>query len=262
LVQIASLDDPRIAAYRLTASPADLIAAGLFIAEGRLVVERLLRLERYAIHSVLVTPPALGAIEGALASRAAPPPVFVIDQPQMNTVVGFNIHRGCLALAERPARETLSSAHLATARRIVVLEGVNNPDNVGGIFRSAAAFGVDLVVLGPGCSDPLYRKAIRTSMAATLLVPFVDAGAWPNALDVLRDAGFSRIALTPAVDAISLGDMTHELSRVALMIGAEGDGLTGEALAHADRRVRIPIASHVDSLNATVAASIALHHFR
>ena len=262
MIQIASLEDPRVAAYRLTGSPAELHAAGLFVAEGRLVVERLLRSRRYAIHSVLVTQPALRAVDGALASHPTPPPVFVVDQSQMNTVVGFNIHRGCLALAERPARETLSAAHLTAVRRIVVLEAVNNPDNVGGIFRSAAAFGVDLVVLGPSCSDPLYRKAIRTSMAATLQVPFVDAGAWPDALDVLRDAGFERIALTPAADATPLDALAGDTARVALMIGAEGDGLTSHALAHADRRVRIPMASDVDSLNATVAASIALHHFR
>jgi len=262
VVEIASLEDPRVAAYRLTSSPVDLIAAGLFVAEGRLVVDRLLRAPRYPIHSVLVTRPALRAIEGALASRPTPPPIFVLDQSQMNAIVGFNIHRGCLALAERPARETLSAAHLTAVRRLAALEGVNNPDNVGGIFRSAAAFGVDLVVMGPGCSDPLYRKAIRTSMAATLHVPFVDAGAWPHALDLLRDAGFERIALTPAADATPLDALAGDAARVALMVGAEGDGLTGDALAHADRRVRIPIASTVDSLNATVAASIALHHFR
>ena len=262
MIEIASLDDPRLAPYRLTASPAELLAAGLFVAEGRLVVGRLLQSSRYVIHSVLVTPIAHRAIEDALASRTTPPAVFVIDQQRMNAVVGFNIHRGCLALVERPTRETLSAAHLTAARRVVVLERVNNPDNVGGIFRSAAAFAVDLVVLGPGCSDPLYRKAIRTSMAATLQVPFVDAGPWPGALGVLRDAGFERIALTPAADATPLDGVPGALARVALLVGAEGDGLTGDALAHANRRVRIPIASGVDSLNAAVATSIALHHFR
>jgi tRNA G18 (ribose-2'-O)-methylase SpoU len=260
LVEIALLDDARLTPYRLTASPTDLLAAGLFVAEGRLVVERLLQSPRYAVHSVLVTPPALRAIEGALARRVSPPPVFVIDQPQMNAVAGFNIHRGCLALAARPPRETLAAAQLAGARRVVVLEGVNNPDNIGGIFRSAAAFGTDLMVLGPACSDPLYRKAIRTSMAATLQVPFVEAGPWPDALDVVRDAGFQRIALTPAAKT-TLAAVPWELDRVALLVGAEGKGLSQEALGRSDRRVRIPMASGVDSLNVTVAASIALHHF-
>ncbi len=144
------------------------------------MVERLLARPRFKACSVLLTRAAWDALSGALPLSTDTPPVFVVSQRVMNEIAGFNIHRGCLALAERPARETLTAAHLAGARRVVVLEGVNNPDNIGGIFRSAAAFGVDLVVLGPACSDPFYRKAIRTSMAATLQVPFVEAGRWPE----------------------------------------------------------------------------------
>ena len=145
---------------------------------------------------------------------------------------------------------------------MLVLEGVNNPDNIGGLFRSAAAFGVDLVVLGPGCSDPLYRKAIRTSMAATLQVPFVAAGEWPAALSLLRAHGFRVMALTPAADAVPLDDCPRDHPRLALLAGAEGDGLTPAAMAAADQRVRIPIADGTDSLNVTVAVSIALHRLR
>jgi len=259
VVELTSLDDSRLAAYRNVTNPSALLQAGLFIAEGRLVVQRLLALPRFRTHSVLVTRAAFDAMRDRLAA-VAEPPVLVVSQALLNEVAGFNFHRGCLALAERPPREVLSAAHVANAHRVVVFEQVNNPDNVGGIFRSAAAFGVDLVVIGPGCSDPLYRKAIRTSMAATLQVPFVDAGAWPGALDVLRDAGFERIALTPAADATPLDEIPRDLDRVALLIGAEGGGLSDDALAHADRRARIAMASGIDSLNVTVAASIALHH--
>jgi tRNA G18 (ribose-2'-O)-methylase SpoU len=188
--------------------------------------------------------------------------VFVVDQQTMNGIAGFNIHRGCLALAKRPATLTLETLPLAAARRLVILEGVNNPDNIGGIFRSAAAFGVDAVVLGPACSDPLYRKSVRTSMAATLAVPFADAGVWPDALAWLRARGWPIVALTPAADAAPLDTLPSNPPNVALLVGAEGDGLSAAALAAADRLLRIPMSPRVDSLNVTVATSIALYHFR
>jgi tRNA G18 (ribose-2'-O)-methylase SpoU len=192
---------------------------------------------------------------------AAAADVLVVDQATMNGIAGFNIHRGCLAIAERPEPLTLRQLPLATLGRAVVLEGVNNPDNVGGIFRSAAAFGVDAVVLGPGCSDPLYRKSVRTSMAATLAVPSAAAGDWPAAVRVLREHGLRVLALTPASNATSLDALPRDLDRVALLVGTEGDGLTQEALDAADDRVRIPMRGSADSLNVTVAASIALYHF-
>jgi tRNA G18 (ribose-2'-O)-methylase SpoU len=253
---IVSLDDPRLADYRLLADPAALETAGLLVAEGRLVARRLLSQPRFVVRSVLVTPPARAALDDALRTDVA---TYVVDQHLMHAVTGFNMHRGCLAIAERPAITTLSDETLANAGRVLVLEGVNNPDNIGGLFRSAAAFGVDLVVLGPGCSDPLYRKAIRTSMAATLQLPFVDAGEWPGALTLLRSQGLHVIALTPASDARPLIGLAHSYPRIALLAGAEGHGLTREAMAAADERVRIPIADHVDSLNVTVAVSIALY---
>ena len=229
--------------------------AGLFVAEGRLVVRRLLRLPRFAVRSVLVTAPAREALDDVLRADVA---TYVVDQRVMNAVTGFNIHRGCLALAERPPDESLTADLCQSARRVLVIEGVNNPDNIGGLFRSAAAFGVDLIVLGPGCADPLYRKAIRTSMAAALQVPFVHAGEWPAALTLLRSHGVRVIALTPAADARPLADLPRDERRIALLAGAEGDGLTADAMAAADERVRIPIAAHVDSLNVAVAVSIAL----
>jgi tRNA G18 (ribose-2'-O)-methylase SpoU len=226
------------------------------VAEGRLVVRRLLSHSRFAVRSVLVTPPARAALADVLREDI---PTYVVPQAMMNGLTGFNMHRGCLAIAERPPISTLSDGMLASARRVLALEGVNNPDNIGGLFRSAAAFGVDLVVLGPGCGDPLYRKAIRTSMAAALQVPFVDAGTWPDAVTRLRSHGLHVIALTPAPDARALSECPRAQRRIALLAGAEGAGLTTAAMEVADERVRIPISGDVDSLNVAVAVSIALH---
>ena len=251
------MSQPSIDEYRLLADPDALAAAGLFVAEGRLVVSRLLARGRFVTRSVLVTEAARDAMRKVLDETSAP--VFVVDQQTMNAVAGFNIHRGCLALAERPPRATIADLALDDARLVVVLEGVNNPDNVGGIFRSASAFAADAVILGPSCSDPLYRKSVRTSMAATLDVPFVDAGAWPHAIADLRARGFTVLALTPAADATPIDDIARSLARVAILVGAEGEGLSEPAMAAADYRVRIPMPGTADSLNVTVAASIAMY---
>lgn len=259
MISITSLDDPRIADYRQLSNAAALARAGLFVAEGRLVVRRLIAGGRFVTRSILVTDGALDALRDVLERAEAP--VLVADQRTMNEIAGFNIHRGCLALAERPAPAELEDLRLDTARLLVVLEGVNNPDNVGGIFRSAAAFGADAVILGPSCSDPLYRKSVRTSMAATLAVPFAAAGAWPQAIGILRSRGFRVVALTPASDATSIADLPRDLDRVAILVGAEGEGLSAGAMAAADYAVRIPMTGTADSLNVTVAASIALYRF-
>ena len=256
---IAALDEPRIAEYRYVANPAAMERAGLFVAEGRFVVARLLSLNRFRVRSLLLTPPAAQSL--AVAAIPADAPVFVIDQQMMNAIVGFNIHRGCLALAERPSIAALETVSLPAGARALVLEGVNNPDNVGGLFRSAAAFGADVVLLGPACGDPLYRKAIRTSMAATLRLPFFTAAAWPAALETLRRHGIRLVGLTTASDARALDTLPRNTGPLALLVGNEGTGLSEAALTACDERVRIPMTGGVDSLNATVAASIAMHHF-
>lgn len=255
---ITSLDDPRVREYRALSDPSALQRAGLFVAEGRWVVERLLARPQFTIRSVLVTPTAARALESAAGTAWSRARVLVVEQRLMDEIVGFNIHRGCLALAERRQVATLTPHVLERAARVVVLEGVNNPDNVGGIFRSAAAFGVDLVVLGPACGDPLYRKAIRTSMAATLDVPYVSAGTWPAALTLIRDAGMRLLAMTPE-GAVPLTSVPAD-DRLALLFGTESSGLSDEALARCDAAVRIEMTDRVDSLNVTVAASIAMHH--
>ena len=256
---IETLDDPRVADYRHITQPDHLQQRSLFVAEGRLVVERLLGLPQWKTHSMLVTKAAAESLSAILDRTDAA--VYVAEQSVMNAIAGFDIHRGCLALAARQPARTLDRVLAEQARRVLILEGVNNPDNVGGLFRSAEAFGVDLVVLGPGCGDPLYRKAIRTSMASTLAVPFVEAGGWPQAITMLRAAGFQVIALTPSEEALAIGDITASGPKVALLVGAEGFGLSDAAMAASDLRARIPMSGTIDSLNVTTAASIALYHF-
>jgi tRNA G18 (ribose-2'-O)-methylase SpoU len=260
VIRIESLADPRVAEYHNVSNPDALLRGGLFVAEGRLVVRRLLANTRFRTHSVLVTAAAYDALKDSVDTNAVD--VFLVAQSTMNGIAGFNIHRGCLALAHRPPSSTLVELPLARARRVVVMEGVNNPDNVGGIFRSAAAFATDAVVLGPACSDPLYRKSIRTSMAATLAVPFADAGAWPQAIAVLRSHGLRVLALTPAADAQPIDDLRRDLDRIAILVGSEGEGLSLDALHAADDRVRIRMAGPGDSLKLSYSfASFASLNF-
>jgi tRNA G18 (ribose-2'-O)-methylase SpoU len=265
VIPVSSLDDPRVAGYRAVADPARLLAEGLFVVEGRLVVPRLLEHSAStgrwagAAESVLLSPAAFERMR-AVVDRHPSVPVYVAPQAVMDGLVGFNMHRGCLALARRPAIPELRCDAEPGPRRILVLEGVNNPDNVGGIFRSAAAFGADLVVLGPACADPLYRKAVRTSMGATLDVPYVSAGEWPAALDRLASSGVRVLALTTDADACPLSRFVPGPAPLALLAGAEGAGLSEAARARADMRVTIPMTGRVDSLNVATAISIALYH--
>ncbi|MEP7119087.1 MAG: RNA methyltransferase [Acidobacteriota bacterium] len=255
-IPLGGLDDPRLDDYRHLADHDELRRRGVFVAEGRLVVERLLAHRRQVVRSILLSPAAAEALAPALDAADARP-VFVLPQADLNRIVGFDIHRGCLAIGERPAPATIASLDLAGATRVLVMEGVNNPDNVGGLFRNGAALGAAAVVLGPNCGDPLYRKAVRTSMAAVLSLPWVDAGAWPDALHLLRASGWSIVACTPSADAVSLYDAALP-RRAAVLVGAEGPGLTAEALACADVRVRVPMHGAVDSLNVATAAAVVL----
>ena len=256
-VPIDSLDDPRVARYRHVADLAALNEHGVFVAEGRLVVRRLLDLQQWPIESILLTQPAASNLRDVLDKTTAP--VYLVEQSIMNALAGFNIHRGCLALVRRPATPTLDRMAAGPLSRVLVLEGVNNPDNVGGLFRSAAAFGVELVVLGPNCGDPLYRKAIRTSMAATLVIPFAYATQWPGAIRDLRTDGFTVVALTPNRTVAPLEEVFPH-SKLAILVGTEGAGLSDEALRTATFKIRIPTTADVDSLNVTTAASIAMYH--
>jgi tRNA G18 (ribose-2'-O)-methylase SpoU len=261
VIRRAGPGDPCLAPYTRVGDAEWLRREGLLVAEGRLVVERLLDLPRFPLLSVLVTPAALAALQPALSRLTAD--VCVCDQQTVNEITGFNFHRGCLALARRPP--DVPGTEFLVADRLLALEGVGNPDNVGGLFRTAAAFGAEGVLLDPASGDPFYRKAVRTSMAATLRVPFARLDGWPESLDQFRQRGFIIIALTPRDDAIPIAEFAtarRSHDRFVVLVGAEGPGLSAEALAAADARVRIPIDRATEALNVIVAAGIALDRLR
>jgi tRNA G18 (ribose-2'-O)-methylase SpoU len=288
---ISDLNDPRVAIFRDVADPELMRKHGLFVAEGRLVVKRLLETRRFRTEAVLLTETVLPSLRELIDERIEcrnaadiwetfdTLQVFVTPPGSLELVGGFNFHRGCLALAARPfPQPTLEDLALDEPgpRLVLGLQALANADNVGSIFRNAAAFGVHAVVLDARTCDPLYRKATRTSMGATLSVPFaiVDAGSgasasphhdWHAALYMLKRAGYLLVALTPAADAIDIADAANapELAgrRLALLVGSEGAGLDEQTLARADFRVAIRMAPGVDSLNVATATGIALHRF-
>jgi tRNA G18 (ribose-2'-O)-methylase SpoU len=254
------LSDPRLADYAHLRAPSTRVRhereRGIFTVEGWLSVEALLA-SPYPVRSVLVT-----TEQAPRAERLVPADVaaFAIPAEAVEQVTGVDFHRGVLAVAERPTLPSVRDV-VRDANRVLVLEGVNDHENVGSLFRNAAAFGVDAVVIDPTTADPLYRRATRVSLGHVLRVPFarVDGGDWPYALDDLRRTGFETWALTPAADALPLADVVATAAaRVALIVGAEGPGLSHAALAAADCRVRIPMARGTDSVNVATAAGIAL----
>jgi tRNA G18 (ribose-2'-O)-methylase SpoU len=266
LERVDGLDDPRLADYKHVPDPELLRRGEVFVAEGRLVVRTLLASSSLRTRSVLLTENAFRALADVIDPRLPDTAVFLVEEGAIEALTGLNINRGCLAIGERPARVAVAHllARLPGARRLVVVERIANADNMGGIFRNAAAFGADAVVLGPGCCDPLYRKAVRVSMGAALRVPFCHAGDWAADLQAMRSAGFTIAALVTDEGADDIACYASTLSvdaRLALMAGSEGSGLTPVALAHADVRLRIPMAPAVDSLNVATATGVALHRF-
>ena len=248
-----------LADYRNVPDPELIARRGLFVAEGRLVVTRLLTGRRYSVRSVMVTEAAYTSIRDAIDARADVP-VYLVSQRLMDGVTGFNIHRGCLALGERAATHDWRTL-VGGSDTLLLLERVGNADNVGSLFRNAAALGADAVLLGPSCADPLYRKAIRTSMAAVLTMPFAPADPWPEVLQELRAAGWATVAMTPTPSATPISDVRNAMrqQRCAVVVGHEGEGLTPDALASCEYLVRIPMAGGTDSLNVATAAAIALY---
>lgn len=230
---------------------------GLVIAEGVLVVQRMLA-SRYSPHALLGTDRRLAELVDDLSG--ADIPYYRASAEVMAEVVGFHLNRGVLAAARRPAELSLPDV-LPTARTVAVLEGVNDHENLGSIFRNAAGLGVDAVIFGAGCADPLYRRAVRVSMGHALLVPFARSGAWPEDLDVLRDRGFRLLAMTPDPRAKVLAEVVDALAaeKVAVLVGAEGPGLTETVMRVADARVRIPMSRGTDSLNVATAAALAFY---
>jgi tRNA G18 (ribose-2'-O)-methylase SpoU len=263
-IPVSDLDDPRLADYRNVPDPVLLAERGVFVAEGRLVVRALVASHRFRTRSILVTEPALASLHDVLEVPRTPYPIYLASKTMMSGVIGFNVHRGCIAIGERRAPAALHE--ILPADRAdglaIVLEGVANADNIGGIFRNAAAFGVDAIILSPGCCDPLYRKAVRVSIGGTLVVPFAAVASWPGDLAQLRECGYTVLALTPGQDAVDIDAAQPpwaSASRLALLAGAEGSGLTGQALQAADWRTRIPMVPGANSLNVATAVGIALH---
>ncbi|WP_232021401.1 MULTISPECIES: TrmH family RNA methyltransferase [Pseudonocardia] len=260
LTPVDTPDDPRIDDFRdLTTAdrrPDRPGGRGLVIAEGVVVVRRLLE-SPYPVRSLLGVRRRLEELSDELTRVDVP--AYSTDADTMARAVGFHLNRGVLAVADRVG-EPDPAELLGRARTVAVCEGVGDHENLGSLFRNAAALGVDGILLGPGCSDPLYRRSVRVSMGHVLRVPFTHlAGTWPASLDTLRAHGFTVAALTPAADAEPLATAGLAGARVALLLGAEGPGLSDEALAAADRRIRIPMASGVDSLNVATAAAVAFH---
>jgi len=259
---IRELDDPRVAAYR-NVRDADLRSGASFLAEGRLNVRRLLTGSRFRARSVFVTPAGLAGIRDALAGSRAQTPVYLASPELMSRVVGYAMHRGCLAEGVRgaePGFEALQDAAGRPPRLCVALEHVTNPDNVGAIFRNALAFGAGGVLLTPRCVDPLYRKSIRVSMGATLKLPFARATAWPGELARLREAGIHVLALaTRGAPPLSQLELPASACGAALVVGSEESGLSEAARAQASACASIPMAPGIDSLNAATATGIALH---
>ena len=259
----ADPDDPRLSRFRIVRDAALIRDHGLFVAEGRLVVERVVTDRRDALDALLLNDASLAALGPAVASLPETTPVFVAERHLFEHITGFDVHRGCLALVRRPPAIAFESA-IADARLVIVLEGVTNADNVGSVFRSAAAFGAGAVLLSPTCCDPYYRKAIRTSMGAVLQVPSARIEPWPAGLSALRAVGFSIVALSLRQPSVDLDEFIASSlpARIALLVGTEGPGLSRDAEDVADQRVRIPINTSVDSLNLGVAAGIVLSRLR
>ena len=256
--------DPRLSDYRnltdvqlrLVKEPAD----GLYIAEGSKVLRRAID-AGHAPRSLLLTPKWVPELEDVLA-RFPDVPAFVAPERTLEAITGFHVHRGALAAIHRPAPRTLSEV-LATARRIAILEDMVDHTNLGAVFRSAAALGVDAVLLSPRSADPLYRRAVRVSMGSVFQVPWVRLDSWPEDLDVVRSAGFTLAALALTPGAVALDDFpAHRHEHLALLLGTEGDGLSDAALGAADVVLTVPMSAGVDSLNVAAAAAVAFWECR
>lgn len=264
VIPVDAPDDPRLADYagltdvalRRSLEP----ELGLYMAEGAKVISRALAAGHRA-RSVLVSQRWLDSVEGLVAPEV---PVYLASDAVMEGIAGFQVHRGALASMERPALPSIEEV-ARDARRVMVLEGIVDHTNVGAIFRSAAGIGADAIVVAPTCADPLYRRSVKVSMGTVFQVPWTRAEDWPGALDDLRSRGFTVAAMALADDAVALDDFAASLGpgqRVAVVMGAEGDGLSRRALAASDAVVTIPMAGGVDSLNVAAASAVAMWALR
>lgn len=267
VVDITDPDDPRVDDFRdlnsvdrrpdVPALPGGRVGKGLVIAEGVLVAQRMIA-SRFAPHAFFGVDKRLAELAGDLTGPTlSGVPFYRTDADTMAQVVGFHLNRGVLAAARRAPALTVPQV-LDGARTVAVLEGVNDHENIGSIFRNAAGLGVEAVVFGQGCADPLYRRCVRVSMGHALLVPFARYESWPQDLQILRAEGFALIALTPGEGSVPLSEaVTAE--KVAFLVGAEGPGLAEHTMRACDVRARIPMSRGTDSLNVATAAAVAFY---
>jgi tRNA G18 (ribose-2'-O)-methylase SpoU len=253
-IEVRDADDARLADYRHVKERHLSAASSRFVAESERVVRRLAG-SGLTVHSVLLTPPRLATLGDALGG---PFPVYLAAQPVLDAIAGFHVHRGCLAIGERPPPAPLPRG----ARALVVAEDLTDVDNLGALARHAAAFGADGLVLSPRCADPFYRKAIRVSLGAVFSLPVVRARAWPDDLAALRADGVAVVGAVVDADATPLARFVPP-ARFALLLGAEGPGLSAAARALCDHLVTIPMPSGpmsagADSLNVATAGAIFL----
>lgn len=250
-ITIESPDDERISDYVGLKDRRE--SDEFLIAETPLVVERLLA-SRFRVRSFLFSPKGWEKMATVVAKSHAQ--VYIADNEVLENIAGFEVHRGVLASATRRSLPTLPDV-LARSKRVVVLEGSNDLENIGVVARSARALGVDAMILDPTCADPFARRAVRVSMGEILHMPIARASKWPDNLELLAKWGFEIWALTPDANAESLFTMGMP-EKVALVAGAEGPGLTAAARANTHYDVRIPMHNGVDSLNLGHALAIAM----
>lgn len=265
-ILITDASDPRLEDYvsltdvalRRRAEP----ERGLYIAESEKVIRRAL-VAGHRPRSFLMAERWLTDLADVVAdAESHDVPVFVGEHDVIERLTGFHLHRGALASMQRPGLPEVASL-VADARRIVVLEDIVDHTNVGAIFRSAAALGVDAVLVTPRCADPLYRRSIRVSMGTVFQVPWTRIDPWPSGMAVLQSHGFTVAALALSDDAVALDVLeAAPPTKVAVVLGAEGDGLGGTTVAAADVVVRIPMAGGVDSLNVAAASAVAMWALR
>lgn len=263
IVTVNDLTNPALEPYRKLQDRQSQSRAGLFVAEGRSVFARMVESGRHQVQSVLVSPAALVALESSIARLPAETPVYVLPPAEIRVTAGFAIHQGCVALASRGSEPDTSAALQHNPATVVVLEELADPDNVGSIFRSARALGGDAVLLSQGTADPLYRKTIRTSMGAVFDLPYGRSRDLVADVAELRNRGYLVAALTPAAPATTIAGWAAHVAdgrKVALLVGNEGDGLSGRLLQAANVRVRVPMRAGADSINVHVAVAVALSY--
>jgi tRNA G18 (ribose-2'-O)-methylase SpoU len=258
VVEVDDPDDPRLADYRSLTDVALRTRIeppnGLFIAEGALVIDRALA-AGYRLRSALMSKRWLSAMTPSLLHSDVP--AYVGAPELLQQVTGFHVHRGALASVHRRPLHGVG-ALLDSCRRLVIIEDLVNHTNLGAIFRAAAALGMDGVLLSPSSADPLYRRSVRVSMGAVFALPYARADRWPGTIDELKGRGYRVLAMTPEPDARALDEVAHDhAGRLAVVLGTEGAGLSEQAAALADVRVRIPMAAGIDSLNVAGAAAVA-----